>query len=198
FLHLSYTFMTDVPFLAVMLAALWCVGLALTPADRAARWGWLAAGSALIGLACLVRQIGIVLVPAVLLGALPEVRSIQLPRWRLLAVLSVPFGAVLAVGALAAGPRDVGVEARTVGVLQASDPAALLGTLLKEVAVSSTLLGLSALPAAALLWTRPGMLRWTRWQSLLAAALLLGLGSAIWYRLSAAPTPDIASLSPLF
>jgi 4-amino-4-deoxy-L-arabinose transferase-like glycosyltransferase len=122
-LHLAYTFMTEIPFLAVMLAAIWCVSIATESGGRT-RPAWLAAGSALIGLACLIRQIGIVLVPAILIGALPELRSARVSRARLLAALALPFSLVVAL--LYAEPRDVSVGGRLLDVLRTSEPADLL------------------------------------------------------------------------
>ncbi len=60
---LSYTFMTDVPYLALLAASAW----ATTRGVRREALGWLAAGSALAGLAFLVRQQG-VLLPLAALG----------------------------------------------------------------------------------------------------------------------------------
>jgi hypothetical protein len=191
FLHLAYTFMTDVPFLAVMLAALWCVTMAPDRPDRL-RLGWLAAGSASIALACLVRQIGIVLVPAVLLAALPELRTARVSRIRLLAVLVVPFGTVATL-LVYADPRDVTVEVRLLDQLRASDPVTLLHTSLQAAGAAALLLGLSALPIVPLVVRRRGLGTWTRRQYVVAAVLLVLLAGAVAARFHSAGT-----LSPLF
>jgi hypothetical protein len=170
FFHLSYTFMTDIPFLAVVLAAIWCLSVALEakrgvalepvgsePAGQI-RLGWLAAGSVLIGLACLVRQIGIVLVPLMVLGAipelLPEVRTRRARCWPLLAALLVPCSLVMLSGVLlTAQPRDVTVDTRLADVLPTLDLASLWAAALRVLALAAALLGISVAPAAPLvLW----------------------------------------------
>jgi 4-amino-4-deoxy-L-arabinose transferase-like glycosyltransferase len=176
--HLSYTFMTDVPFLAVMLAALWCVTVA-TDAPGRVRLGWLAAGSALVGLACLVRQIGVVLIPAVLLGILPELRAARTSRLRLLAALILPCCLVLCL-LLSADPRDVSVEVRVTDVLWATDPSALLTVALRATAATMMLLGLTAAPAAPLILLSRRCLTWTTRQRLLVLGLLALLAVVLW------------------
>jgi 4-amino-4-deoxy-L-arabinose transferase-like glycosyltransferase len=153
--HLSYTFMTDIPFLAVVLAAIWCMSTAFNDVGRI-RLGWLAAGSGLVGLACLVRQIGIVLVPVVLLGMLPEARTSRSPIWRVLGAFVVPCGAVL-LGAslLDAQPHDVTVDTRLVDVLAAPDPATLWTAALRVAALAVASLGISVTPIAPLLLLQP-------------------------------------------
>jgi 4-amino-4-deoxy-L-arabinose transferase-like glycosyltransferase len=195
FLHLAYTFMTDVPFLATLLAAIWCACRAVEDRAQASRLAWLAAGSALIGLACLVRQIGIVLMPAVLLGALPELRAAWAPRGRwlaTLAVLAIPFGIVVGAAALAMGPRDAGVEVRFLDLLLTADPPTVLRVALHETAASALLLGLSAVPAAPLIWLRLRRGDWGWHARLLTSVLLLVLawafgGRAGTLELGAAP-----------
>jgi 4-amino-4-deoxy-L-arabinose transferase-like glycosyltransferase len=220
FLHLSYSFMTDVPFLAIMLAALWCVTVATedhagaeqpvarmpgarmpgvqtpgVPTPGTLRLGWLAAGSALIGLACLVRQIGVVLVPAVLLATLPELRAAQtsrVARTGLLAALVLPFSIVVAL-LVYADPRDVTVEVRLLEELRASDPATLLQIALRAAGAAALLIGLSGLPSAPPILSRPGIFSWTRWQRGVAAGLLILLFVAVWARAG-----DGHPFSPLF
>src|SRR5207248_711133 len=68
FVFLSYSFMTDVPFLSLALWALFCYVRALRA--RSPRLGWLAAGSALAGGAFLIRQLGGALPLAALAGLL--------------------------------------------------------------------------------------------------------------------------------
>ncbi|MFN8636496.1 MAG: glycosyltransferase family 39 protein [Chloroflexota bacterium] len=224
FLHLAYTFMTDVPFLTVMLAAVWCLTVALegaraAPAGRV-RLGWLAAGSAMVGLACLVRQVGIALAPAVLLGALPELYAAWVTparrltgvrtsraqslrhRLQLLAALLVPCSLVVVLLAYA-DPGDVGVEVRFADIWQAATLADLVGVALKETALASLLLGLSAAPAVVALWLPRGWRvwrgrrGWRTWQYGLASLLLLILGGILWRRASLV-TDWLAALSPLF
>src|SRR5205823_3783658 len=105
YVHLSYTFLTDIPFLTLALCALVCYVRALRGARFAA--GWLVAGSALAGGAYLVRQLGLALPLAALGGLL----LVGLPgglhersRWRaalrpryLVAVLG-PFLPALLIG----------------------------------------------------------------------------------------------------
>jgi len=69
FVNLSYSFMTDVPFLALVLWALVCYVRAL-PAGSRPKVGWLVVGSTFAGGAYLVRQLGLALPVAALAGML--------------------------------------------------------------------------------------------------------------------------------
>ena len=62
YLHLSYTFMTDITFIAYVLAACICI----TEGVRTGRNAWLWGGSALIALAYLTRQLGVLVAAAAL------------------------------------------------------------------------------------------------------------------------------------
>ncbi|HUS14083.1 MAG TPA: glycosyltransferase family 39 protein, partial [Chloroflexia bacterium] len=93
FLHLSYSFMTDVPFLALVLLACYCYMRGLQ-GDHLL-WVWL--GGLLAGGAFLIRQFG-VLVPLAFLGYL-AVDGILTRRWRPAAMsmtAAVPLLIVLA------------------------------------------------------------------------------------------------------
>ena len=95
-LHLSYTFMTDVPFLALVLAATYCYlrGFKTAVSHRGAVL-WLVLGGLLSGWAFLIRQFG-VLVPLAFGGGL-LVNAIRLRRldWQRLAGIVLLPGTII-------------------------------------------------------------------------------------------------------
>lgn len=208
FVHLAASFMTDVPFLTVTLAALWCAQAGLgrrrptcgyTAVRGSSRLGWLALASGLIGLACLIRQVGVVLGPAVLLAAAPELRATWTERRaaphgraRLLAALLVPFLLVIALLAYA-DPRDVTVEVRLLDGLLAADFPSLLWTGLRASGAALMLLGWSVGPATLPLLVNPSLFGWRRWQWNMAACLLLLVWVALGVQVDTA-----GRLTPLF
>ena len=83
--YLAYAFMTDVPFVALMLIACYCYMRGL----RSAGWGWLLAGGLITGWAYLMRQFA-VLVPAGFLAYLAlEGLVTRRPRWRRIGLTAV-------------------------------------------------------------------------------------------------------------
>ena len=142
---------------------------------------WLVAGAVLIAVACLVRQLGLVLVPAILIGALPELRKRPGALVRVAAVLALPCVALAAFYVLA-GSHDIAVEARAADVLRASTPDGLLQRALRTAALAVALLGLSGAPfTPALLSNSRGLLS-SRWSRVLGTSLLLLLGFLVGRR----------------
>jgi 4-amino-4-deoxy-L-arabinose transferase-like glycosyltransferase len=87
FVHLSYSFMTDVPFLALMLVACYCYLRGMQERSQ----GWLWVGGLFAGWALLIRQFGLLVPLAFLLYlALGGLRAHRL-RWpQLLGFITVP------------------------------------------------------------------------------------------------------------
>ncbi len=87
FLHLSYSFMTDVPFLAFVLAACYCYIRGLKGNNLA----WLLAGSLLAGGSYLIRQFGILVpVPFVLYLAVESLRTRRMLWREAVAAVAIP------------------------------------------------------------------------------------------------------------
>jgi 4-amino-4-deoxy-L-arabinose transferase-like glycosyltransferase len=80
FVNLSFTYMTDVPFLAMMLLALLVFSHALRPGP--ARPLLLFLCGALLGAAALTRQFAIITTPAFAVALLLDARSRHGPRWK--------------------------------------------------------------------------------------------------------------------
>ena len=155
YVHLSYTFLTDIPFLALALCALVCYVRAL----RCSRFdtGWLIAGSALAGGAYLVRQLGLALPLAALGGLLlagPPCDFRERSRWRaalrpryVIAVLG-PFLPALIIGTYfhdQRGPASFQPLAFTLATWSEHGPV-LPGLLLTRLAGTFSTLGLFVLP----------------------------------------------------
>ncbi|HUS15961.1 MAG TPA: glycosyltransferase family 39 protein [Chloroflexia bacterium] len=102
FVHLSYSFMTDVPFLALVLTACYCYVRGLEAPRPLA---WLLAAGILSGLAFLIRQFG-VLVPAAF-GAYLVLDMMLTRRRRLVALLLTGLVPGLIVGAWWLWTRDL-------------------------------------------------------------------------------------------
>jgi 4-amino-4-deoxy-L-arabinose transferase-like glycosyltransferase len=112
FLHLSYTFMTDIPFMALTLAAcyLYIRGL------QTGRLGWLLLGGLFAGWSFLIRQFGI-LAPGCFVLYLGIV-SLQQKKWYWREALAMLAGPILLVGGWYAflswqggGPTDMQIYA---------------------------------------------------------------------------------------
>ena len=89
FLHLSYSFMTDIPFLALLLISAYAYVRGL----QDGRAGWLVLGGLFSGWAFLVRQFGILLPLGVAGYLLLDSGLTRRLRWReAVAVLAVPLG----------------------------------------------------------------------------------------------------------
>ena len=210
YVMLSYSFMTNVPFLSLSVWALYCnvravrgreFGDRVGQRPAAARAeepqpsiGWLAAGSALAGAAYLIRQLGLVL-PLVLLAWLlvnGGWRASLRPA-RLAAILG-PFVLAMLVGSYFTARRGPVVEDPVGWTLQfwAGKGVELIAVLLARLAESFSTLGLFALPVSiGILADRPvaGAGRWRRW---LTGALLIGLAAGFALR------STIFDKSPLF
>jgi hypothetical protein len=95
FITLGYSFRTDIPFLSLVLLALFAFKRGLTGTQRST--GWLAIGGMLAAASMLIRQLGIVVPIGVLIGSvLMGQRSLRRDPWQLVAVL-VPTCAALAI-----------------------------------------------------------------------------------------------------
>src|SRR5919197_2237820 len=146
YVTLSYSFMTDVPFLSLTLWALFCYVRALR--GQRIRLGWLVAGSVFAGGAFLVRQLGAAL-PLAALGSLLLIggwpAALQ-PR-RLVAILA-PFVPALLLAAYFDGQRGAVREdslAWTVASWTSHGPG-LVGVVLDRFAATFCTLGLFSLP----------------------------------------------------
>lgn len=177
---LSYTFMTDVPFLALLSASAWAT-------VRAARFGslrWLAVGSGLAGLAFLVRQQGVLLPLATVVWLVAVRPGWFAARWG--RGLAAALGPCLAAVALYVGwarweglpptQGDYLDTLRTAGIGGTLDFGWRLGT------VAAFYLGLFVLPpVAGAIGALPGA--WRRaGRPTRHAALLWLVGAAIWTR----------------
>ena len=192
YVFLSYSFMTDVPFLSLALWALFCYVRALRTARP--RLGWLAAGSALAGGAFLIRQVAGTLPLAALAGLLLTAgwRTATRPR-HLLAVL-VPFLPAVLYGAYFDAQRGPVRQEPLVPTLAfwAQHGPGLLGVALARLAGAASTLGLFTLPlslAALGGWPALGL---RRWQRRLAVALLFALAAGFTVRIA------LFRKSPLF
>ncbi len=93
FVHLAYSFMTDVPFLAAVLLACYCT----VRGYQDARLGWVVAGGVLAGYAFLIRQFG-ALVPLAFAAYLAlDGLWARRWRWRALLVTGLVPGVILAL-----------------------------------------------------------------------------------------------------
>jgi 4-amino-4-deoxy-L-arabinose transferase-like glycosyltransferase len=175
YVHQAYSFMTDVPFLALALWALVCYMRGVHGPRLSL--GWLAVGSALAGAAYLVRQLGAVL-PLAVLGSLllsGGWRPVSQPR--LLAGVLSPFLPAVLLGAYLENQRPV-MREEPLGwtvAFWAEQSLGMVGVLLARLAGAFSTLGLLTLPLSiGALAGRPA-LRLTRWQRWLAGGLLLAL-----------------------
>ena len=149
YLHLSYSFMSDVPFLTLVLAAT----LALVRAFQVGDDRWYLIGMLLAALAVLVRQLG-VLIPLAALAYLVLARSLT---WRRLLLAAPPF-LVLAVYMAWQAGNPVAEEATSRyvfsglgGAAGLSDLISSFGTQVIQVLLVSCIFGLWLLPVAPLL-----------------------------------------------
>lgn len=177
---LSYTFMTDVPFLALVSAAAWATARGVRREDL----GWLAAGSAFAGLAFLVRQQG-VLLPLVAIGWLllfGPVRFRAAP-WRTAAAVLGPCAVAVAayyrwraVSGLPSTQEDYVQSVRDAGVWGTLDLLWRLGV------VGLFVVGLFVLPLV-LGAVRHLPTAWRRAGPVARHAVIVGLvGMAFWAR----------------
>jgi 4-amino-4-deoxy-L-arabinose transferase-like glycosyltransferase len=180
YVTLSYSFMSDVPFLALTFWALFCYTRALRGTRPSS--AWLAAGSALAGGAYLVRQVGVVLPLAALGGLLlcRGWRSALGPR-QLAAVVGPFLPALLLLRSFQAESGPIGNDAVgwTVAFWSKHGPG-MAGVALARLAESLSTLGLFTLPLAVGLLAAPGGLRPGRRQRWLAGALLLMFGVGLF------------------
>ncbi|HUS14401.1 MAG TPA: glycosyltransferase family 39 protein [Chloroflexia bacterium] len=153
FLHLSYSFMTDVPFLALLLLASYGYIRGL----QSGRLGWLLVAGLFVGWAYVIRQFA-VLVPAGFVAylVLDAIRARRLPWREMLGILVVPL---LAVAAWWLWTHDWPPTSQVVGANAHRD-----AFVMKEPWLRVTLLrSLAVLPLAALSTWVAFPLRWTRW-----------------------------------
>lgn len=175
YVTLSYSFMTDVPFLAFALWSLVCYTRAIE--SFRPRPGWIVAGSLLAGCAFLVRQLGAAL-PLALLLTLGVREGWRAPARRSVLVPTLaPFGLAWLAQALLVGQRGPVVEDPLAWTVQfwAGQGLGLGGLLLARFEAALTTLGLFsalvALPAVGSqrrIWH--GRCRWVAGPALLAFA----------------------------
>ena len=180
FFALSYTFMTDVPFVALLSAAT----LAVVRAARRGSLRWLAIGSAAAGLAFLVRQQG-ALLPLATVGWLLLARPawfLARPGRSLLAALGPGLVAVAGYLLWAAGAGLPTTQGDYVESLRAAGVGGTLDLIWRLATVGLFYVGLFALPlvlgavaAVPAAWRRAG------WPARHAAVLWL-VGAALWAR----------------
>ena len=97
YLHLSYSFMTDVPFLSIELIACYFLLRGVTAASDKLAVAWLLVGSLFAGWAFMIRQFG-VLIPIFALIAYFALNSVVTRRlaWKRMLPIIVVFAAILA------------------------------------------------------------------------------------------------------
>jgi 4-amino-4-deoxy-L-arabinose transferase-like glycosyltransferase len=175
FVTLSYSFMSDVPFLSLTLWSLFCYMRARRgPHPHAA---WLAAGSTLAGGAYLVRQVGVALPLAALGGLLLCCGWRSALRPAHLAAALGPFApALLLLRYFQAESGPIGNEAvGWTAAFWSKHGLGMVGVALARLAESYATLGLFTLPLAVGLLLAPSGLGLGGRQRWLAGALLLML-----------------------
>ncbi len=175
FVFLSYSFMTDITLLVLVLAASLC----FLHGGRQGALAWWVAGSVLVGLAYLTRQIGLLLLPS-LLGYLWWTRQLT---WRRAAATILP--ALGMVGLYTLWERLQPPPLMTYALQDLiryalSDPVSYLRSLLNRLILSLPVLGLFLLP----LLVRPRRLVW-------AAPIFVAIGLVQFLRF-----PQSGSLFP--
>jgi 4-amino-4-deoxy-L-arabinose transferase-like glycosyltransferase len=149
YVFLSYSFMTDVPYLSLQLWALVCYVLALRgPRPSLA---WLVAGSALAGAAFLVRQLGAALPLAALGGLVATIGWRAALRPQHLAAVLGPFLPALLLGIHIDSQRGPVREEPLAWTLAfwAEEGPGLIGVVLARLAGMLSTLGLLLLPLTA-------------------------------------------------
>jgi hypothetical protein len=170
FLHLGYSFMTDVPFLALVLGACYCYLAGLPGPQSVTRPAWLVAAGLLAGASFLIRQYGL-LVPVAfglyLVLASAQARTLQ---WRAL-LLTVGVPGVM-IGGWYLWSRGIPVTS-----LQAQAAARAANFVFKDPWLHVFLLRvLTLLPLTALMaWGAIGIPRARRWLVPLWAVALIAI-----------------------
>jgi 4-amino-4-deoxy-L-arabinose transferase-like glycosyltransferase len=197
YVFLSYSFMTDVPFLSLALWSLFCSVRALRgPRPSVA---WLAAGSVLAGGAYLVRQVGVLLPMAALGGLLLTVgwRTSLSPRFA--AAVLGPMLPALLLGAYfdnQRGPIREDPLGWTLAFWVDQSPG-LIPLLLARLAGACSTLGLLTLPASVGILLGQPSFALTGRRRALAAGLLLALALG-FIALVYLPRVDYATYRLLF
>ena len=187
FVNLGYSFMTDVPFLclAVWSMAVYVRALRRSPPAVSA----LLAGSALAGGACLVRQIGVLLPLAALVGLL--LRGERRKHVPLVSVLATVGPALIAVGIGWALDQQRGPihqePLRWTLARWTEQPGSTAIEAVSRLPVVGMLLGLFTLPLSIALLAHPRRLLATPAERRLAAVLLLLVATATREQLSRDP-----------
>jgi hypothetical protein len=166
YLHLSYSFMTDVPFLALSLAAAYGYMRGL----QGGRAAWLWGGGLLVGWSFLIRPFA-VMIPAGFVGYL-VLQALQTRRIRWRALIAIVAPPALIIGAWWLWSKDM----PPTGAAQAAANRRA-EFMLKEVWLQVfTLRALASLPLTALSVPVVYALRRRRWWLLAPAALLVAAG----------------------
>ncbi len=177
---LSYTFMTDVPYLSVMTAAVFCTARA----HRRQSLRWLALGSMVAGLAFLVRQQGI-LIPIAVVVWLLVARPIWARRRPLRTVLAAVGPTLVAVALYLAWSLWSGIPPTQSDYVESMRDAGIagVGDLLWQLAiVGGFYAGLFALPVVAgTVSTVPWAWRTASWPIRHLVVIWL-IGSLLWMR----------------
>jgi 4-amino-4-deoxy-L-arabinose transferase-like glycosyltransferase len=197
YVFLSYSFMTDVPFLSLALWALSCSVRGLRGPRPSV--GWLAAGSVLAGAAYLVRQVGAFLPLAAFGGLVLSLGWRQALSPRFAAAVFAPFLPALLLGVYFDGQRGPVREeplAWTVAFWLDQGPG-LVPLLLARLAGACSTLGLFTMPIlVGVLAGRPAF-RLGQSQRWLAGGLLLALALGL-IALAYLPRVDYATYKFLF